>query len=137
MFHFIMARMTGRRTMSKMESNILLFSITLCWAASYIFIKNLPENFSSYAYLALTTGIAAAIMAVIFWKQLKTALSTFYQDCKLQRQHRQHISPLNPTQQSVWPFTCSTCFMLSVAAGEHCCYNVNQEFPLGTTNSHH
>lgn len=59
--------------MSKTESNILLFSITLCWAASYIFIKNLPENFSSYAYLALTTGIAAVIMAAIFWKQLKEA----------------------------------------------------------------
>lgn len=56
--------------MTKKESNILLFSITLCWAASYLFIKNLPDDFSSYAYLTLTCGIAAILMAVIFWRQL-------------------------------------------------------------------
>ena len=57
--------------MTKSENNILLFSITLCWAASYIFIKNLPENLSSYAYLALTTGIAAVVMVLIFFKKLR------------------------------------------------------------------
>lgn len=57
--------------MTKTENNILLFSITLCWATSYLFIKQLPEDFSSCAYLTMTTGIAALIMAVIFWKQLK------------------------------------------------------------------
>lgn len=57
--------------MTKTENNILLFSITLCWAASYLFIKRLPEDLSSYAYLTLTTGIAALIMAAIFWKKLK------------------------------------------------------------------
>lgn len=57
--------------MTKSENNILLFSITLCWAASYIFIKNLPENLSSYAYLALTTGIAAVVMVLIFFKKLQ------------------------------------------------------------------
>lgn len=57
--------------MTKTENNILLFSITLCWAASYIFIKNLPENLSSYAYLTLTTGIAAILMILIFFRRLK------------------------------------------------------------------
>ncbi len=57
--------------MTKTENNILLFSITLCWAASYIFIKNLPENLSSYAYLTLTCGIAAVIMSVVFAGRLK------------------------------------------------------------------
>lgn len=57
--------------MTKKENNILLFSITLCWAASYIFIKELPEDFSSYAYLTLTTGIAALIIGVVFCKKLK------------------------------------------------------------------
>ncbi|MBO5032729.1 MAG: DMT family transporter [Lachnospiraceae bacterium] len=57
--------------MTKTESSILLFSITLCWSASYIFIRNLPEEFSSYAYLALTCGIAAAVMAVIFAKRFR------------------------------------------------------------------
>lgn len=51
--------------MTKTENNILLISITLCWASSYIFIKNLPEDFSSYAYLTLTCGIAALLMILI------------------------------------------------------------------------
>jgi len=57
--------------MTKTENNILLFSVTLCWAASYIFIKSLPPGLSSFAYLTLTTGIAAVILVVIFWKRLK------------------------------------------------------------------
>ncbi|MDE6421549.1 MAG: EamA family transporter, partial [Lachnospiraceae bacterium] len=57
--------------MTKKENNIVLFSITLCWAASYIFIKSLPEDLSSYAYLTLTTGIAAIIMSIVFFKRLK------------------------------------------------------------------
>ena len=59
------------KQMTKTENNILLISITLCWASSYIFIKNLPEDFSSYAYLTLTCGIAALLMALIFAKQLR------------------------------------------------------------------
>ncbi len=58
-------KMTGK------ECNILLFSITLCWASSYIFIKNLPEELSSYAYLTLTCGLAVAVMAAVFVKKLK------------------------------------------------------------------
>ena len=56
--------------MTRKENNIVLFSITLCWASSYIFIKDLPDDLSSYAYLTLTTGIAAIILVVIFIKQL-------------------------------------------------------------------
>jgi len=57
--------------MTKTENNILLFSITLCWSASYIFIKSLPPDLSSFAYLTMTTGIAAAILAAVFWKRFK------------------------------------------------------------------
>lgn len=57
--------------MTKTENKILLFSITLCWAASYIFIKNLPSDFSSYGYLTMTCGIAAALMAAVFAGRLK------------------------------------------------------------------
>lgn len=58
--------------MSKSENNILLFSITLCWAASYVFIKNLPSNLSTYAYLTMTCGIAAVLLTVVFIKDMKT-----------------------------------------------------------------
>ena len=68
--------------MTKTENNILLFSITLCWAAAYVFIKNLPPDLSSFAYLTMTTGIAAVILTVVFWRQMKqiklgTAKSSF------------------------------------------------------------
>lgn len=58
--------------MSRTENNILLFSITLCWAASYVFIKSLPSDLSTYAYLTMTCGIAAALLTVVFFKKIKT-----------------------------------------------------------------
>lgn len=57
--------------MTKKENNIVLFSITLCWASSYIFIKSLPKELSSFAYLTLTTGIAGVILFVVFFNKIK------------------------------------------------------------------
>jgi drug/metabolite transporter (DMT)-like permease len=57
--------------MTRAEANIVLFSITLCWASSYIFIKNLPPNLSSYAYMTMTAGLAAVILAIVFWQRLR------------------------------------------------------------------
>jgi drug/metabolite transporter (DMT)-like permease len=57
--------------MTRTENNILLFSITMCWSAAYIFIKTLPPDLSTYAYLTLTTGIASVVLVIIFWRQLK------------------------------------------------------------------
>lgn len=57
--------------MSRTENNILLFSITLCWAAAYIFIKELPSTLSDFAYLTMTCGIAAVLLTVIFWKKFR------------------------------------------------------------------
>jgi len=57
--------------MTKTETNIVLFSITLCWASSYVFMKNLPSSMSSFAYLTITSGIASLIFAVVFFNRLK------------------------------------------------------------------
>lgn len=57
--------------MSKTENNILLFSITLCWAASYVFIKELPSSLSTYGYLTMVCGISAILLTAIFWKKIK------------------------------------------------------------------
>lgn len=56
--------------MTKKENNIVLLSVTLCWASAYIFIKDLPANLSTYAYVAITTGIAGIIMLIAFYKSL-------------------------------------------------------------------
>lgn len=58
--------------MTRTESNIILFSITLCWASSYIFVKNIPDSISTFAYLTLTTGIASIILAIVFIRKLKS-----------------------------------------------------------------
>ncbi len=57
--------------MTRSESNIVLFSITLCWASSYIFIKNIPPSISPFAYLTMTAGIASIILGLVFFKKLK------------------------------------------------------------------
>ncbi len=57
--------------MTRTESNIVLFSITLCWASAYIFIKNIPASMSTYAYMTLTTGIASLILAIVFFRKFR------------------------------------------------------------------
>ncbi len=57
--------------MTRKECNFLLFSITLCWSSSYIFIKDLPADLSSYAYLTLTSGIAGILLLLIFHRSLR------------------------------------------------------------------
>lgn len=56
--------------MTRTESNIVLFSITLCWASSYIFIKNIPSTVSTFAYMTMTSGVASIILAFVFFKKL-------------------------------------------------------------------
>lgn len=57
--------------MSRTENNILLFSITLCWSTSYVFVKDLPSGLSTYAYLTMACGIAAVLLTVVFFKKIK------------------------------------------------------------------
>ncbi|MDD3654387.1 MAG: DMT family transporter [Desulfotomaculaceae bacterium] len=57
--------------MTRTEANIVLFSITLCWASSYIFIKNLPPTLSSFAYMTLTAGVAGIIFIFVFFNKLR------------------------------------------------------------------
>ena len=54
--------------MTKKEFRIVLLSITLCWSSSYLFIKEIPEEVSAYAYVTLTSGVAALILSVAFRK---------------------------------------------------------------------
>ena len=57
--------------MTKKESVIVLLSITLCWSSSYVFIKAVPEDFTVYSYLALTSGTAALLISILCWKRLR------------------------------------------------------------------
>ena len=57
--------------MTKKESVIVLLSITLCWSSSYVFIKAVPEDLSVYAYLALTSGVAALLLSILSWRRFR------------------------------------------------------------------
>ena len=57
--------------MTKKESIFILFSITLCWSSSYIFIKDIPQSFSVYAYLALTSGLGGIILALVLRRKFR------------------------------------------------------------------
>lgn len=56
--------------MTKKESIFILFSITLCWSSTYFFIKDIPQEFSVYAYLALTSGVAGILLTLVMRKKL-------------------------------------------------------------------
>ncbi len=57
--------------MKKHESNLVIFSVMLCWAAAYVFIKSLPEELSDFGYLALMNGIAALVLVLFFFPRFK------------------------------------------------------------------
>ena len=57
--------------MNKHESNIVVFSVMLCWASAYVFIKGLPPDLSDFGYLALMNGIAAVILAIFFFPKFR------------------------------------------------------------------
>ena len=57
--------------MTKKEARIILFSITICWASAYIFIKDVPDGFSAYAYLTLTSGVAGILLALGFHSRFR------------------------------------------------------------------
>ncbi|MCR4840659.1 MAG: DMT family transporter [Lachnospiraceae bacterium] len=57
--------------MKKTETNIVLFSVMLCWASAYVFMKSLPDELSNFGYLALMNGLAGIIMAACFHKKLR------------------------------------------------------------------
>ncbi|MBR6906775.1 MAG: DMT family transporter [Selenomonadaceae bacterium] len=57
--------------MRNFESSIVIFSVMLCWASAYVFIKGLPAELSSFGYLALMNGLASLIMVLCFFPRLK------------------------------------------------------------------
>ncbi len=57
--------------MTRSENTILMFSVILCWASTYIFIKQLPASLPNFAYLTMNFGIAAILLTIVFWKKIR------------------------------------------------------------------
>lgn len=57
--------------MSKLEANLVLLSVTFFWGIQYIFLGNIPDDISTFAFMALTNGIGFVILAVVFFDELR------------------------------------------------------------------
>jgi len=67
--------MAGKR----LRADLALGFSTLIWGATFVVVKDALADVSVLAYLAVRFGLAAAVMAVIFWPSLrKLNLRTFW-----------------------------------------------------------
>lgn len=57
--------------MSKLEANLALLSVTFFWGIQYIFFGNIPDDISTFAFMALTNGIGFVILAAVFFDELR------------------------------------------------------------------
>ncbi len=57
--------------MSKLEANLVLLSVTFFWGIQYIFMGNIPDDISTFAFLTLTNGIGFVILAVVFADEVR------------------------------------------------------------------
>lgn len=57
--------------MSKLEANLTLLSVTFFWGVQYIFLGNIPDDISTFAFLALTNGIGFLILTAVFFDELR------------------------------------------------------------------
>ena len=56
--------------MSKFEANVSLFIITFFAAIQYVFLKNIPDTISHFAYLTITNGIGFVLVFMVFFGEL-------------------------------------------------------------------
>lgn len=57
--------------MNKLEANLVLLSITFFWGTQYVFLKNIPAEISTFAFLTLTNGIGFLLVAALFFRELR------------------------------------------------------------------
>lgn len=60
--------------MNKLQANLCLICVTLCWSSEVIIFACIPDTVLSFATTAITNAIASVILAVCFFKRIKTEL---------------------------------------------------------------
>ena len=66
--------------MNRLESNIVLLSVSFLWGIQYIFMKDVKNEISTFAFLTLTCGIGFFILIVPFWYKLNSlTIKIFFQ----------------------------------------------------------
>jgi len=60
--------------MNKLQANLCLICVTLCWSSEVIIYSCIPDGILPFATTAITNAIAAMILAACFFKRMKTEL---------------------------------------------------------------
>lgn len=71
----ILMRMTrgseGKVRMNRLQANICLFTVTVCWSAEAILLKNVPASIPAFAVVFLTNGVGSIALVLTFLPHLK------------------------------------------------------------------
>lgn len=60
--------------MNKLQANICLICVTLCWSTEVIIFSCIPNNVLPFATTFITSAIAAVILGVCFFKRIKNEM---------------------------------------------------------------
>lgn len=60
--------------MNKLQANLCLICVTLCWSSEVIIYACIPDDMLSFATTAITNAIAAIILSASFFKRVKVEL---------------------------------------------------------------
>lgn len=55
----------------KTKADLTLLAITIAWGASFPLMKNILEYVPAYAFISIRFFMAAAVLSVLFYKNLK------------------------------------------------------------------
>ena len=55
--------------MNKLEACFVLLSVTFFWGIQYMFLGNIPDGISTFAFLAMTNAIGFLLVASVFLKE--------------------------------------------------------------------
>jgi|GEM_PF-687229 len=57
--------------MNRIQANYCLLTVSICWSAETILLKNVPSSLSAFAVVFLTNLFAAVILGVVFFGRLR------------------------------------------------------------------
>ena len=60
--------------MNKLQANLCLLCVTLCWSTEVIIFACIPDNVLPFATTSITSSVAAVILAFCFFKRIKTEM---------------------------------------------------------------
>lgn len=61
--------------MNKLQANLCLICVTLCWSTEVIIFSCIPDGILPFATTVITSGIASVILSVCFFKRIRQEMT--------------------------------------------------------------